>query len=86
MRIIWARLEAIFEYQPHWGSGLIRAFFRWYIPYFNAVSFPFARANEFQAHAASVLVTSARQSAQALTGRRRLEQVGCTKGRQTLFS
>jgi Zn-dependent protease with chaperone function len=68
MRIIWARLEAIFEYQPHWGSGLIRAFFRWYIPYFNAVSFPFARANEFQADAASVLVTSARKAAQALTG------------------
>ena len=68
MRIIWNRLEAIFEYQPQWGSGLIRAFFRWYIPYFNAVSFPFARANEYQADAASVLVTSARKSAQALTG------------------
>jgi Zn-dependent protease with chaperone function len=68
MRIIWARLEAIFEYQQQWGSGLIRAFFKWYIPYFNAVSFPFARANEYQADAASVLVTSAQKSAQALTG------------------
>jgi Zn-dependent protease with chaperone function len=67
MRIIWARLEAIFEYQRQWGSGLIRAFFKWYIPYFNAVSFPFARANEYQADAASVLVTSARMAAQALT-------------------
>ena len=67
MRIIWARLEAIFEYQQHWGSGLIRAFFKWYIPYFNAVSFPFARANEYQADTASVLVTSARKAAQALT-------------------
>src|SRR5580692_9899191 len=67
MRIIWARLEAIFEYQQHWGSGLIRAFFKWYIPYFNAVSFPFARANEYQADAASVLATSARKAAQALT-------------------
>jgi hypothetical protein len=67
MRIIWARLEAIFEYQQQWGSGLIRAFFKWYIPYFNAVSFPFARANEYQADAASVLVTSARKAAQALT-------------------
>jgi Zn-dependent protease with chaperone function len=68
MRIIWARLEAIFEYQQQRGSGLIRAFFKWYIPYFNAVSFPFARANEYQADAASVLVTSAKKSAQALTG------------------
>jgi Zn-dependent protease with chaperone function len=68
MRIIWARLEAIFEYQPRWGSGLIRAFFKWYIPYFNAVSFPFARANEYQADAASVQVTSAQKTAQALTG------------------
>jgi Zn-dependent protease with chaperone function len=31
------------------------------------VSFPFARANEYQADAASVLVTSARKAAQALT-------------------
>jgi Zn-dependent protease with chaperone function len=68
MRIIWARLEAIFEYRRQWGSGLIRAFFKWYIPYFNAVSFPFARANEFQADAASVRVTSARMAGQALTG------------------
>jgi Zn-dependent protease with chaperone function len=68
MRMIWARLEAIFELNPQWGSGFIRAFFRWYIPYFNAVSFPFARQNEYEADAASVLVTSARGTAQALTG------------------
>lgn len=68
LRIIWAQIEAIFEYQPQWGSGLIRAFFRWYIPYFNAVSFPFARANEYEADAAAVLVSLARGTAQALTG------------------
>jgi Zn-dependent protease with chaperone function len=68
LRIIWARMEAIFERRPQWGSGLIRAFFKWYIPYFNAVSFPFARSNEYEADAASVMVTSSRGVAQALTG------------------
>ena len=68
LRIIWARLETIFELRPQWGSGLIRAFFKWYIPYFNAVSFPFARSNEYEADAASVMVTSSRGVAQALTG------------------
>jgi len=68
LRIIWARLEVNFHQHPRWGSGVIRAFFRWYIPYFNAVSFPFARANEYQADAAAVLVTSKRGTAQALTG------------------
>jgi Zn-dependent protease with chaperone function len=67
LRIIWAQLETNFERNPRWGSGVIRAFFRWYIPYFNAVSFPFARTNEYRADAASVLVTSKRGTAQALT-------------------
>lgn len=68
LRIIWMRLEMTFERQPRWGSGMIRAFFKWYIPYFFAVSFPFARSNEYEADAASVRVTSARSTAQALTG------------------
>jgi Zn-dependent protease with chaperone function len=68
MRLIWTRLESTFQRRPQWGSGLIRRFFKWYIPYFNAVSFPFARANEFEADAASVQLTSARRAAQALTG------------------
>jgi Zn-dependent protease with chaperone function len=67
MRTIWTRLESTFERRPRWGSGLIRQFFVWYIPYFNAVSFPFARANEYEADAASVQLTSARDAAQALT-------------------
>ena len=68
MRVIWARLESTFERRPQWGSGLIRQFFKWYIPYFNAVSFPLARANEYEADAASAQLTSARDTAQALTG------------------
>jgi Zn-dependent protease with chaperone function len=68
MRVIWTRLESTFERRPQWGSGVIRQFFKWYIPYFSAVSFPFARANEYEADAASVQLTSARDAAQALTG------------------
>ena len=44
LRLIWQRLEAAFAATPHWGSGPIRAFFRWYIPRFSATSFPLARA------------------------------------------
>jgi hypothetical protein len=43
MRMIWTQLESAFERKNHWGSGLILRFFKWYIPYFNAISFPFAR-------------------------------------------
>jgi Zn-dependent protease with chaperone function len=53
MRMIWTQLESAFARKNHWGSGLIRRFFKWYIPYFNAISFPFARANEYEADAAS---------------------------------
>jgi Zn-dependent protease with chaperone function len=67
MRLIWTRLEAGFQRQPRFGARLIRRFFVWYIPYFNAVSFPFARANEYEADAASVQLTSVRDTAQALT-------------------
>lgn len=67
LRIVWLRLEHALGEHGGWGSGLIRRFFRWYIPYFSAYSFPFARANEFDADASSVQLTSARDAGQALT-------------------
>lgn len=67
LRLIWQRLEAAFSETPHWGSRPIRAFFRWYIPRFSATSFPLARANEYEADAAAIQLTSARSAAQALT-------------------
>ncbi len=67
LRLIWQRLEAAFCETPHWGAAPIRAFLRWYIPRFSATSFPLARANEYEADAASVQLTSARSTAQALT-------------------
>ncbi len=68
LRLIWTRLDTAFARNPRWGSQLIRSFFKWYVPYFNAASFPLARANEYAADAAAVKLTSARTAAQALTG------------------
>lgn len=68
LRQIWTRLDAEFENQQHTGSGLVRKFFNWYAPRFNATSFPLARANEFEADAASARLTSPAATAQALTG------------------
>lgn len=67
LRRIWMQLEASFQTGAQYGAGAIRQFFKWYIPYFNATSFPLARANEYEADAASVQLTSARHAAQALT-------------------
>jgi Zn-dependent protease with chaperone function len=67
LRLIWGRLDQAFSQTRHWSSGLIRPFFGWYIPYFTATSFPLARANEYEADAASVRLTSVASAAQALT-------------------
>jgi Zn-dependent protease with chaperone function len=67
LRLVWQRLEAALEAHGGIGSGLIRRFFRWYIPYFVACSFPFARSNEFDADASALQLTSAREAGQALT-------------------
>lgn len=67
LRIIWQQLNRSFSANRHWGSVLIQPFVKRYIHYFNATSFPLARANEYEADAASVRVTSVRSAAQALT-------------------
>ncbi len=56
--------------RAHFPLGRVadpRTFFRWYIPRFSATSFPLARANEYEADAAAIKLTSARSAAQALT-------------------
>lgn len=67
LRLIWQRLDAAFSQTSGWGALPIRAFFKWYIPRFSATSFPLARANEYEADAAAIKLTSARSAAQALT-------------------
>jgi Zn-dependent protease with chaperone function len=66
-RLRWSRLMAALEEVESWGIVLFRPFLRWYAPYFNAYSYPLARANEFEADATSARLASPGAAAQALT-------------------
>ena len=66
-RLRWGRLMAVLEETQSAGRFLFRAFLRWYAPYFNAYSYPLARANEFEADATSARLASRRAAAEALT-------------------
>jgi Zn-dependent protease with chaperone function len=67
LRFGWARLAQSLQQRCSWGSFAFNPFFRWYAPYFSAVTFPLARANEYEADAASARLTSPRAAAAALT-------------------
>lgn len=67
MRLSWARLMQTLDAQKSAGSFLFRPFFDWFAPYFNAYSFPLARANEYEADAAAARLESPRALAEALT-------------------
>lgn len=66
-RLRWSRLMAALEEVESKGTFLFKPFLRWYAPYFNAYSYPLARANEFEADATSARLTSPRAAAEALT-------------------
>jgi Zn-dependent protease with chaperone function len=66
-RLRWSRLMTVLEKVESWGIVLFRPFLRWYAPYFNAYSYPLARANEFEADATSARLASPRAAAEALT-------------------
>lgn len=66
-RLRWARLLTVLEQSESIGVFLFRPFFRWYSPCFNAYSFPLARANEYEADATAVRLSSPGAAAQALT-------------------
>lgn len=66
-RLRWGRLMEVLEASESKGGFLFKPFLRWYAPYFNAYSFPLARANEYEADATSVRLTSPRAAAEALT-------------------
>jgi Zn-dependent protease with chaperone function len=66
-RLRWSRLMAALEDVESWGIVLFRPFLRWYAPFFNAYSYPLARANEFEADATSARLVSPGAAAQALT-------------------
>ena len=66
-RLRWSRLMAVLDHAESAGRFLFRPFLRWYAPYFNAYSYPLARANEFEADATSARLVSRRCAAEALT-------------------
>lgn len=66
-RLRWSRLMHALEANDSKGSFLFKPFLNWYAPYFNAYSFPLARANEYEADAASARLVSTQAAAQALT-------------------
>src|SRR5262249_7727554 len=68
LRFGWIRLAQALQERNSFGSFAFRPFFKWYAPYFSAVSFPLARANEYEADAASARLTSPTAAAAALTG------------------
>lgn len=67
LRVTWAQLMSVLEEQRSWGTFLFRRFFHWYAPYFNAYSFPLARANEYEADATAARLVSPAALGEALT-------------------
>jgi Zn-dependent protease with chaperone function len=67
VRYGWARLVHALQDRQSAGSFAFRPFLKWYAPYFSAVSFPLARANEYEADAASARLISPTAAAAALT-------------------
>jgi Zn-dependent protease with chaperone function len=49
VRATWFSLLRGLEMRQSLWTGLVRRFFLWYVPYFNAYTLPLARAHEFEA-------------------------------------
>src|SRR3569833_3321253 len=59
LRLIWQRLDAAFSQTSRWRALPVSTNNKRYIPRFSATSFPLARANEYEADAAAIKLTSA---------------------------
>lgn len=49
VRGTWFNLMTELDRKNHWGQGLFRRFFHWYVPYFDAYASVLSRAQEFEA-------------------------------------
>jgi Zn-dependent protease with chaperone function len=67
LRLAWGQLFGELQRTRSRGAFLFRGFFDWYVPRFEAYSFPLARENEYAADAASARLATAPAAAQALT-------------------
>lgn len=66
LRLSWATIQAIVDQWTGLLSGLLRKPLRWYAPYFNAYTFVLARANEYEADAASAALVGREAAVSAL--------------------
>ncbi len=66
VRLTWLRVMHAFDQVDSWGARLMRKFFDWYSPQFEAYSFALARSNEYQADAISAELTSPEIATRAL--------------------
>lgn len=66
VRATWFQLLEAFEERRSVWTGLIRAFFEWYVPYFNAYALPVARVHEFEADDAAAQVAGREAAAAGL--------------------
>lgn len=66
LRHTWGTVQAYSEHIQGWLGKLVAPLIRWYGPYFNAYTFVLARADEYQADAASAQVVGVAHAAHAL--------------------
>lgn len=66
LRHTWGTVQAYTDQIQGWLGRLVAPLIRWYAPYFNAYTFVLARADEYQADAASARLVGATQAAHAL--------------------
>lgn len=66
LRHTWATVQAYCNHIQGWLGRLVSPLVRWYAPYFNAYTFVLARADEYQADAASAELVGAANAANAL--------------------
>lgn len=66
VRLTWMRVMAAFDGVESWSGKLMRKFFDWYSPQFEAYSFALARSNEYEADTIAAELTSPEIAARAL--------------------
>jgi Zn-dependent protease with chaperone function len=66
IRTTWWQLLGALEEKRHWTTGIFRRFFEWYVPRFDAYSFPLRRAHEFEADAAAAAAAGPQAAMTAL--------------------
>lgn len=66
LRHTWGTIQAYTDHIQGWLGRLVAPLVRWYAPYFNAYTFVLARADEYEADAASAELVGAANAVNAL--------------------